>query len=197
MCNVSLFKCEVLKLLNQLDESATRGNIILLDILGSIQRGNVISNKTLDAIHKSNELLAKIAKCSCQQSKFSAIQFTTGDSPMQTNNLVMNVGQTSTASPITFLADGTTPSGATYSNAVYTFNDPSATVVLNPDGVTALVTAVAASTAGPVSGTVSFTATDTDGAVSQWTNIISILVNGVAPPTQLSQSSAIQFSDPA
>lgn len=130
-------------------------------------------------------------------SKSSAVQFT-GETPMTNNVLVLNVGQTSTASPITFLADGVTPSGATYSAATYTFSDPSATVVLNPDGVTAVVTGVAAST-GPVSGSVSFTATDTDGAVSTWTNAFTITTNAVAPPpppTQLSQSSAVQFSTP-
>ena len=114
---------------------------------------------------------------------------------MADNALVLNVGQTSTATPITFLADGTTPSGATYSAATYTFSDPSATVTLNPDGVTALVTGVAAST-GAISGSVTFTATDTDGAVSVWVNPFTITVNSV-PPAQLSQSSALQFSTPA
>ena len=129
-------------------------------------------------------------------SRFSAVIFT-GDFPMADNALVLNVGQTSTATPITFLADGTTPSGATYSAATYTFSDPSATVTLNPDGVTALVTGVAAST-GAISGSVTFTATDTDGAVSVWVNPFTITVNGgVVPPAQLSQSSALQFSTPA
>ena len=117
---------------------------------------------------------------------------------MADNALVLNVGQTSTASPITFLADGITSSGATYSAATYTFSDPSATVVLNPDGVTAVVTGVAAS-AGPISGSVSFTATDTDGAVSTWVNPFTITTNGVTPPpplTQLSQFSALTFSVP-
>jgi hypothetical protein len=124
----------------------------------------------------------------------AAVQFT-GDN-MPNNALALNVGQTSTASPITFLADGVTPSGATYSAATYTFSDPSATVVLNPDGVTALVTGVAASTA-PVSGSVSFTATDTDGAVSQWTVPFTVQTSAAVPPSQLSQSAAVQFSTPA
>ena len=118
---------------------------------------------------------------------------------MATNALVLNVGQTSTATPITYLADGVTPSGATYSAAVYTFSDPSATVVLNPDGFTALVTGVAAST-GPVSGSVSFTAVDTDGASSTWTQAFTIQTNGAVtppPPSQLSQSSGLLFSTPA
>lgn len=116
---------------------------------------------------------------------------------MATAALVLNVGQKSTASPITFLADGVTPSGATYSAATYTFSDPSATVVLNSDGVTALVTGVAASTAGAVSGSVAFTATDTDGAVSTWNAPFTILVNAAPPPTQLSQSASVTFSTPA
>jgi uncharacterized protein (UPF0261 family) len=110
---------------------------------------------------------------------------------MADNILVLNVGQTSTASPLTYLADGVTPSGATYSAASYAFSDPSATVVLNPDGV--------AASASPISGAVSFTATDTDSAISQWTQAFTIQTNGTQPPpppTQLSQSSAIQFTTP-
>ena len=117
---------------------------------------------------------------------------------MADNTLVLNVGQTSTASPVTYLADGVTPSGATYSAASYAFSDPSATVVLNPDGVTALVTGVAAS-ANPISGAVSFTAVDTDGAVSTWTQAFTIQTNGITPPpppSQLSQFSAVQFTTP-
>lgn len=130
-------------------------------------------------------------------SRSSAVLFT-GDGTMANNVLTLNVGQTSTASPITYLADGVTPSGATYSAATYTFSDPSATVVLNSDGVTATVTGVAPST-GAVSGSVAFTATDTDGAVSAWTQAFTITTNAVAPPpppSQLSQSSAVQFSTP-
>ena len=117
---------------------------------------------------------------------------------MANNALAINVGQTAQASPVTFLADGVTPSGATYSAATYTFSDPSATVVLNSDGVTATVTGVAAST-GPVSGSVTFTATDTDGAVSTWVNPFTVTTSAVQPPpppSQLSQSSALQFSTP-
>jgi hypothetical protein len=128
-------------------------------------------------------------------SQSSAVQFS-GDF-MANNVLVLNVGQTSTASPITFLADGVTPSGATYSAATYTFSDPSATVVLNPDGVTATVTGVAAST-GPVTGSVTFTATDTDSVVSTWTQSFTVQTDAVTPPPpeQLSQSSAVTFSTP-
>lgn len=129
-------------------------------------------------------------------STFSIIRFT-GD-VMADNNLVLNVGQTALASPATLLADGVTDSGATYSAATYTFSDPSATVVLNPDGITALVTGVAPST-GPVSGSVAFTATDTDGAVSTWNQTFTISTNEVVPPppAQLSQSAVVHFSTPA
>ncbi len=130
-------------------------------------------------------------------SQSAAIQFSGDNSVMANNVLVLNVGQTSTASPITFLADGVTPSGATYSAATYTFSDPSATVVLNPDGVTATVTGVAAST-GPVTGSVTFTATDTDSVVSTWTQSFTVQTDAVTPPPpeQLSQSSAVTFSTP-
>lgn len=125
----------------------------------------------------------------------AAVKFS-GDSFMADNVLSLNVGQSSTASVVTYLKDGTTPSGAAYSNVVWTFNDPSATVVPNADGITATVTGVAAST-GAVSGSVAFTATDTDSAVSQWTQNFTVTVNGAAPPEQLSQSAAVQFTTPA
>lgn len=114
------------------------------------------------------------------------------------NDLVLTVGQTSTATPVTFLTDGTTPSGATYSAATYTFSDPSATVVLNPDGITATITGVAPSAAA-VAGSCAFTATDTDGAVSKWTVDFTVTTKGVAPPpppAQLSQSAGLTFSTP-
>jgi hypothetical protein len=132
------------------------------------------------------------------RSRSSALVFTGDSITMANNALAINVGQTAQASPVTFLADGVTPSGATYSAATYTFSDPSATVVLNSDGVTATVTGVAAST-GPVSGSVTFTATDTDGAVSTWVNPFTVTTSAVQPPpppSQLSQSSALQFSTP-
>lgn len=127
----------------------------------------------------------------------AAVKFS-GEKNMADNILSLNVGQSSQASVLTYLADGTTPSGAAYSAATWTFSDPSATVVLNPDGVTATVTGVAPSTA-PVNGSVTFTATDTDGAVSTWVQGFTVTVSAVTPPpppTQLSQSSAVQFSTP-
>ena len=112
------------------------------------------------------------------------------------NSLILNVGQTSQASIVPLLADGITPSGGVLSNVAYSFSDPSATVVLNADGLTATVTGVAAST-GPVSGSASCTVTDTDGAVSQWNKPFTITTNAVVPPAQLTQSIAVQFTTPA
>ena len=127
-----------------------------------------------------------------------AIRFT-GDSVMPNNTLVFNVGQTSQASIVPLLADGVTPSGGTLSNVVYSFSDPSATVVLNTDGVTATCSGVAAST-GPVAGSASCTVTDTDGAVSTWTQPFTITTHAVTPPppppSQLTQSVVVAFSTP-
>jgi hypothetical protein len=123
-----------------------------------------------------------------------AIEFS-GDS--MNNALTLNVGQTSTASIVPLLADGVTPSGGTVSGVSYSFSDPSATVSLNPDGVTALVTGVAAST-GPVGGTAACTVTDTDGVVSTWSQGFSIETNAAAPPpAQTTESIAVQFTAPA
>jgi hypothetical protein len=125
-----------------------------------------------------------------------AVQFT-GDSIMANNALVLNVGQTSQASIQPLLADGVTPSGGVLSAVSYTFTDPSATVVINADGLTATVTGVAAST-GAVTGSASATVTDTDGVVSTWTQTFTITTNAVTPPppAQLTQSIAVQFSTP-
>src|ERR1039457_739249 len=101
-----------------------------------------------------------------------AVRFT-GANMQPNNTCVLNVGQTSTASLMPLLVDGLTPSGGVLSGVTYTFNDPSATVVLNSDGLTATVTGVAAST-GPVSGSATCTVTDTDGVVSQWTQAFTI-----------------------
>lgn len=128
-----------------------------------------------------------------------AVHFT-GESPMANNTLVFNVGQTSQASIQPLLADGVTPSGGVLSAVSYTFSDPSATVVLNTDGLTATVTGVAAST-GPVAGTATCTVTDTDGVVSTWTQPFTVTTLAVVPPppppAQLTQSVAVEFSVPA
>ena len=126
------------------------------------------------------------------------IKFAGENQSMAANALVFNVGQTSQVSIQPLLADGVTPSGGTVSNVSYAFSDPSATVVLNSDGLTATATGVAAS-AGAVSGAASCTVTDTDGAVSTWTQAFTITTNAVAPPpppSQLTQSVAVEFSTP-
>lgn len=110
-------------------------------------------------------------------------------------DLIFNVGQTSTDTVTPFLADGLTPSGGVVSNLTVAFSDPSATAVVNGTN-TAMFTAVAPSTNGPVTGTRSCTITDTDGAVSQWTATFTVLVNAVIPPSQLTQSVADVFSVP-
>ncbi len=98
------------------------------------------------------------------------------------NFLVLFVGQTSQASIEPLLADGITPSGGALSKVSYTFDDPSATVVLNSDGLTATVTGVAPSVAGGVTGTAVCTVTDTDGVVSQLKQAFTIEVDPVPPP---------------
>lgn len=113
------------------------------------------------------------------------------------NSVVLLVGQTSQATLAEFLADGTSPSGGVPSNVSFVFSDPSATVVLNADGISATVVGVAAS-AGAIDGTALFTVTDTDGAVSTWKQGFTIEVDPVAPPpAQLTQSVAVNFSTPA
>jgi hypothetical protein len=131
-----------------------------------------------------------------QRTSNIAIRFS-GASPMPNNVLVLNVGQTSIASIVPLLADGVTPSGGIVTGVSFSFSDPSATVTLNPDGATATCAAVAASTNGPVSGTATCTVTDTDSVVSTWTQAFTILVNSIAPPAQITQSVAVQFSTPA
>lgn len=126
-----------------------------------------------------------------------AVMFS-GDSPMPNNALTLNVGQTSQASIQPLLTDGVTPSGGVLSAVSYSFADPSATVVLNADNLTATVTGVAPST-GAVSGVAAATVTDTDGVVSQWSQAFTITTLGIVPPpppSQLTQSVAVQFSTP-
>jgi hypothetical protein len=118
----------------------------------------------------------------------------TGDS-MANNVLVFNVGQTSTDTVTPLLTDGITPSGGVVSNLTVTFSDPSATASVSGAN-TILFTGVAAS-AAPVSGSVSCTVTDTDGAVSTWTQAFTVQTNAVVPPSQLTQSIANVFSTPA
>ena len=126
-----------------------------------------------------------------------AVRFT-GDFFMTTNSVVLLVGQTSQASIVPMLADGVSPSNGALSNVAYNFDDPSATVVLNPDNLTATVSGVAPSASGAVTGTATCTVTDTDGAVSSWNQAFTVLVNPTPPPpSQLTQSIAVQFTTPA
>lgn len=118
-----------------------------------------------------------------------------GGFKMADNVLVMNVGDTAVDTLTPRSADGVSPSGGVVSNVAVQFNDPSASAVLQPDG-TILLTGLAASTNGVVSGSVSCTVTDTDGAISTWTIPFTVLVNAVQPPpppTQLTQSVANVF----
>jgi hypothetical protein len=173
----------ILDVLQRTQETAENNSLLLMNLVAE----NIAIKDLLQQIADNTNpkpLTASIA-----------IRFT-GDSVMANNVLVLNVGQTSTASIVPFLADGVTPSGGTLSAVSYTFSDPSATVVLNPDGVTALVTGVAAS-AGAITGSAAATVTDTDGVVSKWTQPFTITTNGVVPPAQLTQSVAVQFTTPA
>jgi hypothetical protein len=127
-----------------------------------------------------------------------AVHFS-GDSIMANNALIFTVGQTSQASIIPLLADEATNSGGVLSNVVYSFSDPSATLSLNSDGVTATATAVAASV-GPVTGQASATVTDTNGVVTTYTDSFTITTLAVVvtpPPVEpLTQSIAVVFSAP-
>ena len=154
-----------------------------------------IVNKTLVEVReidkKVDQILALLQPVAITSS--IVVRFK-GDNIIVNNVLVFNVGQQSQASILPLLADGITPSGGVLSNVAYNFSDPSATVVLNADGLTATCTGVAASN-GPITGTATCTVTDTDGVVSQWTQSFTIQTNAV-PPQQLTQSVAVQFSAP-
>ena len=123
-----------------------------------------------------------------------AVKFT-GDT-MQLNNLTLQVGQKSTASILPTLADGTTPSNGIVSGVTFTFNDPSATLTPSADGLTAEIAGVAPSS-GAVGGSVAYTVTDTDGAVSTWHLPFTVTDNAPPPPQQITQAGQIQFTDPA
>jgi len=129
----------------------------------------------------------------------SVVDVFSGDPPMANGSLVFNVGQTSTDTVTPLLIDGVTPSGGVVSNLVVAASDPAFTAVVNGTN-TILFTAVAPSTAGSVVVTRQCTITDTDGAVSNWTSSISVLVNASVPPPppdQLTQSVVDVFSTPA
>jgi hypothetical protein len=159
---------------------------------------HVLSRRANELLERVLELLLDVLRRDIE-TRSIAVQFT-GDGFMANNVLELSVGETSQASIVPLLADGVTPSGGALSNVSYAFSDPSATVVLNADGVTATVTGVAAST-GPVAGSASCTVTDSDGAVSTWTQSFTIQTDAAVitppPPSQLTQSIAVEFSAPA
>lgn len=170
-----------------------------LEAILKVARASLDEQKeTTAAIKHNGRILQEIADGLKAEPLTSSIaNVFTGDPPMANNELIFNVGQTSTDTITPFLADGVTPSGGTVSNVVVTFSDPSATFVVNGDN-TVTFTAVAAST-GAVSGSTSATITDTDSAVSQWDQPFTVTTNAVTPPPpeQLTQSIANVFSTPA
>ena len=157
-----------------------------LEELIGLERAELQSLREIVSELKPKQLTASIAV------KFK------GELPMPNNALTLNVGQTSQASIVPFLADGVTNSGGTVSAVSYTFSDPSATVVLNADGLTATVTGVADSAGVAVTGTATATVTDTDQAVFTFTQAFTVTTISVTPPppAQLTQSIAVAFSTP-
>jgi hypothetical protein len=164
--------------------------------------GDLNADLTLIGVAKEirttlREILAELR--TPQRLTTSAIIQFSGGITVANNALTLNVGQTSTATIVPVLADGVTPSGATLSAVSFAFSDPSATVVLNSDGQTATVTGVADSAGAAVSGQALFTATDTDGAVAQFSQGFTITTVGTIappPPSQLTQSGIVTFSTP-
>lgn len=175
--------------------NATFGGTLVFRVIEMLEKAIAkIESKSVHYEHQIVGIISTIVR-SFSLTQSIAVKFT-GDFDMSSNALVLNVGQTSQASIVPLLSDGVTPSGGTLSSVSYTFSDPSATVVLNSDGLTATVTGVAASS-GAVSGSASCTVTDTDGVVSHWTQAFTITTNAVAPPpAQLTQSVAVEFSTP-
>lgn len=164
-------------------------------ILRSVLRGNHLQ---LENLQVNQAVLGFLSDIDTRFHRTKSISLHFTGASMQSNDLVLNVGQTSAVSITPLLADGT-PSNGVVSNANYAFTDASATVAPSADRATALITGVAPSTNGAVTGTASATVTDTDGAVSQWTQTFTILVNGTItppPPEQLTQSVRVDFTDP-
>jgi hypothetical protein len=168
---------------------------VLEKILDAVNDSNALSQLVAAEEIANHQILQQIAANTNPKPLTRSIKVVFSGDDMA-NSLTFNVGQTSTASIQPLLADGVTPSGGTLSNVSYAFSDPSATVVLNADGLTATCTGVAAST-GPVTGTATCTVTDTDSVVSTWSQPFTITTNSVAPPpTQLTQSVTVNFSTP-
>ena len=116
---------------NQNEEDILRESLcVQKEILHAAEDSLILQAKILNQVENIHAILKPK-----QLTHYVAIQFTGVD--MADNALVLNVGQTSQATIAAFLADGTTLSGGVPSNVVFTFSDPSATVVLNADGVSA------------------------------------------------------------
>ena len=176
-------------------------NVILARLLHETQENLRESKENAEEIARVLHIVREIERELRPQpqpiTRSIAVQFT-GEPPMPNNALTLNVGQTSQASIQPLLADGITPSGGVLSSVSYTFNDPSATVVLNADGLTATVTGVADSAGVAVTGTATATVTDTDQAVFTFTQAFTVTTIAVTPPppAQLTQSIAVAFSTP-
>ena len=169
--------------------------ILLREIRDEIRHSNIFLRELLQESQAQTGFLFRITQLLTPPQPLTASINVIFSGATMPNSLTLNVGQTSTASITPLLADGITPSGGTLSSVIYSFTDPSATVVLNADGVTALVTGVAAST-GAVSGTAQCTVTDTDGAVATFSQGFTITTLAVVPPSQLTQSIAVNFTTP-
>lgn len=113
---------------------------------------------------------------------------------MAFNAVILNVGQSTTATIVPLEADGVTITpGAVVSSATISVTDPSVTVVDNADG-SVTITGIAAGTA---SGAASAEVTDEDGTVTELTATFSVTVNAVTPPpppTGRTTSIGVSFS---
>ena len=152
--------------------------------------------QTLDELRCLNHKIERIERRLEPQLITSTVaNVFSGVSIMANNALVFNVGQTSTDVVTPLLTDGVTPSNGVVSNLAVTFNDPSATAVIQ-NAHSMLFTGVAVST-GAISGSTTCTVTDTDGVVSTWTIPFTVTTNASAPPpAQLTQSVVNAFTTP-
>jgi hypothetical protein len=114
------------------------------------------------------------------------------------NSVELQVGQSSIATIEALASDGSASNGV-ISAVAFTFTNPDASFVNGADGVSGTVTGVEPST-GPIEGSVTCTVTDTDGAVSQFTQSFSVTVDpGAPPPPPVPTTASVQvnFSTPA
>lgn len=109
-------------------------------------------------------------------------------------SITLNVGDQVPASVFPS-ADGSTNDGGTLSNIVWSFTDPSASFINNPDGsVTFTAVAPSSDPVNGASGTVTASVTDTNGAVSTQSGSFTIIVAGtVTPPQPITTSLQVQF----